>query len=81
MANPDRTPLKVGTLAAITDYVSDILDEFGEGGPESVKRKYYGQRRRELLDEYIVRHEQMQADYQASLNEYLANPDSVEGVQ
>ena len=81
VANADQTPLKVSTLGAITDYISDILDEFGEGGPESVKRKYYGQRRRELLDEYIVRHEQMQADYQALLNEYIANPHSLKGVQ
>jgi hypothetical protein len=56
VANPDRSPLAVHTLAAITDYVSDILDEFGEVGPESVRRKYYGRRNRELLDEYIVRH-------------------------
>jgi MYND finger len=81
VANPDRTPLKVATLAAITDYISEILDEFGEGGPESVKKKYYGQRRRELLDKYIVRHEKMQADYQTSLNEYLANPDKFRTVQ
>jgi MYND finger len=68
VANLDRKPLKVSTLGAITDYVSDILDDFGEDGPESVKRKYYGPRNRQLLDEYIVRHEQMQADYQASWN-------------
>ena len=71
MANPDWIELTVSTLGAITDYVSDILDEFGEGGYENVRREYYGPRHRELLDEYIVRHEQMQADYEASMNEVL----------
>ena len=56
VANPDRSPLASGTLAAITDYVSDILDVFGEEGPESVRRRYYGRRHRERLDEYIVHH-------------------------
>ena len=70
VANPDMKPLKISTLGAITDYVSDILDDFGEEGPQSVKRKYYGQRSRQLLDEHIVRHEQMQADYQASMSQF-----------
>ena len=81
VANLDRTPLKVSTLGAITDYVSDILDVFGEEGPESVKRKYYGRRNRQLLDDYISQHEQMQANYQDTLNKYLANRGPSEGVQ
>jgi hypothetical protein len=71
VANLDRSPLAGSRLAAITDYVSDILDEFGNGGPESVRRKYYSRQHRERLDEYIVRHEQMQANYQASMARFL----------
>jgi hypothetical protein len=58
------------TLGAVTDYVSMILDEFGEEGTESVEEKFYGRRRRELLDEYIVSHGEEQARYRESMAEF-----------
>jgi hypothetical protein len=70
VANPDKTPLTSDTLAAITDYVSDILDVFGEEGAESVAERFYGPRRRELLDEYIADHEAEQARYRESMEEF-----------
>jgi len=49
-------------LAAITDLVGEILDEFTDAGPESVSSHYYSAQSRERLDEYIACHEQRQAD-------------------
>ncbi len=42
MVRADRKPLYMAELAVITDYVSDILDAFGDGmdGAE-VGRRYY----------------------------------------
>jgi hypothetical protein len=60
VAHPDKTLLTGDTLGAITDYVVEILDEFTEEGAESVEERSYGPRRRQLLDEYIVGHEQEQ---------------------
>jgi hypothetical protein len=60
VANADRTPLSLKTLAAITDYISDILDQFGEDRP-NVKRFY----NRGRLDEYIREHVEMQERFQA----------------
>jgi hypothetical protein len=70
VAKPDKTPLTGNTLAAITDYVSDILDGFSEVGPKGVAKRFYGPRRRELLDEYIVEHGQEQERYRASMAEF-----------
>lgn len=42
----DRKPLDIAMLAAVTDYVSDILDAFGDGmDGDEVGRKYYQRER------------------------------------
>ena len=42
----DRKPLDITTLAIITDFVSDILDAFGDGMEgDEVARKYYRKER------------------------------------
>lgn len=66
VARPDRTPLTVEVLAGITDYVSDILDAFGEMDPGSIARRFYDRTR---LDRYLVQHKKMQMDYQAALRD------------
>lgn len=59
----DKEPLDMDTLSAITDYISDILDAFGDGfnGAE-VAQKYYS---RERLDRFIHDHQIMQDGYDA----------------
>ena len=68
VARPDGQPLTSDTLAGITDYVSDILNAFGDD--RSVRGYYH----RAKLDRYLARHRKMQMDYQAALRdpEYLA---------
>ncbi|MCJ1429496.1 hypothetical protein MMC29_007411 [Sticta canariensis] len=66
VARPDRTPLTVEILAGITDYVSDILDAFGEMDPGSIARRYYDRTR---LDRYLVQHQKMQMDYRAAVRD------------
>ena len=66
VANANKSPLTVDVLSAIVDYVSEILDEFGEGRGSDVRRKFYNRRR---LDDYITRHGQSTSDYQAQLKE------------
>ena len=60
VARPGGEALDMATLGAITDYVSDILDTFGDGG--GAARKYYNRGR---LDKFIADHLKMQEDYQA----------------
>ena len=64
VAHPNKVPLKVARLAAVVDYVSDILDDFGEWGPEYVARKYYGPNGRRRLDKFLIEHERMQEAYE-----------------
>jgi len=67
VANSDGTPLNTETLSAIVDYVSGILDAFGDtGGPP--RRNY----NRVLLDTYIRRHLDDQANYQSQLAAFQA---------
>lgn len=54
----DGERLDTGTLAAITDYISDILDAFGQG--VGAARKYYSRTR---LDKFIADHGKMQGQY------------------
>ncbi|KAF8861236.1 hypothetical protein BDZ45DRAFT_282417 [Acephala macrosclerotiorum] len=58
-AAADGSPLSTGVLGAITDYVSNILDRFGDGG---VPRDMY---KRAKLDTFIEQQLKMQADYQS----------------
>lgn len=58
VARADGEMLDTGTVAAITDYVSDILDAFGKG--VGAARKYYSRVR---LDKFIADHGKMQGQY------------------
>ncbi|KAG4437318.1 hypothetical protein IFR05_007214 [Cadophora sp. M221] len=58
VAAADGKPLSVPVLAAITDYVSEILDAFGDGKAPSTR---YSKAR---LESFIVRHMGMQAEFQ-----------------
>lgn len=59
----DKKPLDIQTLAAITDYVSDILDSFGaEMSGTAVARRYYT---KEKFDEFMDDHLQMQQSYKS----------------
>ena len=49
----DKEPLDMNTLGAIVDYVSSILDEFGEEDGPEIAQSYYN---REKLDRFIARH-------------------------
>lgn len=60
VARPDGEPLDTATLGAITDYISDILDAFGDG--VGVARKYYN---RGQLDKFIADHLKMQEEFKA----------------
>ncbi|TVY48573.1 hypothetical protein LCER1_G008238 [Lachnellula cervina] len=51
VARANGTPLDVGTLSAITDYVSSILDWFGEG--KGAPKRMYS---RASLDAYMREH-------------------------
>lgn len=59
VARADEKALDTATLGAITDYVSDILDAFGDGA--EVAQGYYNRGR---LDKYIKGHLKMQLDFQ-----------------
>ena len=58
VARADGEALETNTLAAITDYISDILDAFGNG--VGAARKYYNKDR---LDKYIANHLDMQQQF------------------
>ena len=58
VARADRQALETETLAAITDYISDILDAFGNG--LRAAQKYYS---RDRLDKYIADHLKMQQQF------------------
>ena len=60
VARPDGEPLDTATLGAITDYISDILDAFGD--EVGVARKYYN---RGQLDKFIADHLKMQEEFKA----------------
>lgn len=77
VARPDRAPLTSDTLAAITDYVSDILDAFGERNPRPIVQRYFDRAR---LDRYFVSHRKMQSDYQDALKNLYANGDRFANV-
>jgi len=68
VARADMEPLDTSTLGAITDYVSDILDAFGDGLGRA--QKYYN---RQKLDEFIVDHLKMQQDFQAQQKKLQAS--------
>lgn len=58
VARADTEALDTATLAAVTDYISDILDAFGNGA--GAARKYYDRGR---LDRFIASHLKMQQDF------------------
>ncbi|KAI4122668.1 MAG: hypothetical protein LQ338_005684, partial [Usnochroma carphineum] len=59
----DKAPLDTETLAAVTDYVSDILDAFSDRVDQSIiAQRFY---HREKLDRSIREHLQIQQDYKA----------------
>ncbi|MCJ1465049.1 hypothetical protein MMC07_003665 [Pseudocyphellaria aurata] len=53
VARPDRNPLTPAVLAAITDYVSLILDSFGELDPGQIAQKYYD---KAGFERYLAQH-------------------------
>ena len=55
VARADGQALETDTLGAITDYISDILDAFGNGA--GAAQIYYN---RDRLDKYIPDHLKMQ---------------------
>ncbi|KAK0117547.1 hypothetical protein ONS95_011885 [Cadophora gregata] len=61
VAAADGKPLSVPVLSAITDYVSEILDAFGDGGVPTAR---YSKPR---LDKFIARHINMQEEYQKAV--------------
>ena len=58
VARADGKALETATLGAITDYVSDIMEAFGDG--VEVAQGYYNRGR---LDKYIADHLKMQLDF------------------
>ncbi|KAL9030139.1 MAG: hypothetical protein Q9196_001713 [Gyalolechia fulgens] len=69
VARADKEPLDTSTLAAITDYVSDIMNAFSDDQePSVIERRFYD---RKKLDRFIREHVQMQQDYKAT----QSNPD------
>lgn len=52
VACADFSPLKVEILSGIVDYVSTILDMFGEGSPSAVQKYYNRQRLDFFLEKY-----------------------------
>ena len=58
VARADGKALETNTLGAITDYISDILDAFGNG--VAAAQKYYN---RDRLDKYIADHLRMQQQF------------------
>ena len=58
VARVDGQALETETLGAITDYISDILDAFGNG--VGAAQKYYNRGR---LDKYIADHLKMQQQF------------------
>ena len=61
VANADGTSLDSNTLGAIVDYVSEILDAFGDG--EVPRRKY----NRRMLDQFLEQHLEIQNNFKAGL--------------
>lgn len=53
VARPDRKPLTPEVLAAITDYVSLILDSFGDIDPGQIAQRYYDKAR---FERYLAQH-------------------------
>lgn len=72
VARSDRKPLTSEILAAITDYVGEMLDVFGEENPEPIVRRYYDKAR---LERYFVQHKKMRSDYQAALRDLQLSGD------
>lgn len=60
VAKPGGEALDAATLGAITDYISDILDAFGDG--VGAARKLYNRGR---LDKFITDHLKMQEEFKA----------------
>ena len=60
VARADGGALDTATLGAVTDYVSDIVDAFGDG--VGAVQKYYSRAR---LDKYIADHLKMQKEFAA----------------
>lgn len=60
VARADGEGLDTATLGAVTDYISDIVDAFGER--VGAVRKYYDRAR---LDRYIADHLRMQREFKA----------------
>lgn len=58
VARADRETLETDTLGAITDYISDIMDAFGDG--VGTVQKYYDRNR---LDKFMADHLKMQQDF------------------
>ena len=58
VARADGGALETSTLGAITDYISDIMEAFGDG--MGAPTKYYNRSR---LDKFIADHLKMQQDY------------------
>ena len=58
VARADGKAMNTSTLAAITDYISAILDAFGNG--VGAARKYYDRGR---LDNFMADHLKMQQDF------------------
>lgn len=72
VARADGEALDTPMLAAITDYVSDVLDAFGKG--VGAAQKYYNRGR---LDKFIADHQKMQEQYKA-LQEEIARGENPE---
>ena len=66
VARADRTTLTVETLAAVTDWVSRILDAFGDMDPGAVARLYYDKGK---FERYLERHRKEQEEYGAALRD------------
>ena len=56
VARKDGKGLSVAVLAAVVDYVSDIMDAFGNENMRRVERLYS----REKFDDFLERHGKMQ---------------------
>lgn len=67
VASPDQKPLTQAILAAIVDYVSDILDAFGGVNPGPNVQSHYDKAR---LEQYLVQHQEMQIDHPDNLEEW-----------
>ena len=73
VARADGKALETATLGAITDYISDIMEAFGDGAEAA--QRYYN---RDRLDKYIASHLKLQENFKSIQGRSFADADGEE---